>query len=706
MRRARFRARLGWNVAVAGWALASVVVAMPATAVTDAGEAGATESVPPTILWVAAGPSSIAGGTTTTLHWNAPGATSASIAPGVGTVPARGSVSVAPGATTTYTLTAGNGGGSTTKSVTVRVGPYPTSAPLRAVHMVTPLGGQRFTAPASLRLFASASNGFVDSGCGSDGNAQGCADRVDFYVDDQVVAQVPKTQSEYSVFKANVAGIAAGAHRVWARGIYTDPRGPMQTLDSEAMGIVVDPPPPYANTVSLSGDVVLAGSQNYELVGAPGARIRLEGNGHRILSTSSWSGTLRLVDVDVFGFGQLAHPDAGIAVSTSGSVQVERCVFEATNALSLTLRGSAGAVVRGNQFRSNMFMIEAQQPTYTADRSYPAVELAGPSTAPKVFQANNVGLGWVDLAGVDNWLVGGDQPEHGNVVMGARAGISVQSSSRVVVRGNLSYHVYYGGWSQGNNFELDGSEDILVEHNVIGGGSWPIRGLGGELRGNLVLDAGHQWLWITDSGARVHHNVFADGEGDVAGIWLIYQPQDVEVYNNTLDGFGNPEFIRPALVGGGSIGSLRSNAFVGFRRRPAVQVDGTVDADHNLFFGQQSNPQNYSDDRHPQHDVGGLNAQVEPQLTGPIEPFRFGWTDLWTRAVTVRQVLASYRADYTPAAGSPLLGAGDPAVAPGNNVGAVGNGDATDVFGNPGAGFADGFERGNTGAWAGAYGGG
>jgi hypothetical protein len=44
-------------------------------------------------------------------------------------------------------------------------------------------------------------------------------------------------------------------------------------------------------------------------------------------------------------------------------------------------------------------------------------------------------------------------------------------------------------------------------------------------------------------------------------------------------------------------------------------------------------------------------------------------------------VLAYYRQTYSPGAGSPLVGAGDPADGAGNNIGAIGAGEATDRFG-------------------------
>ena len=50
----------------------------------------------------------------------------------------------------------------------------------------------------------------------------------------------------------------------------------------------------------------------------------------------------------------------------------------------------------------------------------------------------------------------------------------------------------------------------LAEHNVIREGHWVCRGIEGEFRNNLVLEAhGHNHLQIGK--ARVHHNIFARG---------------------------------------------------------------------------------------------------------------------------------------------------------------------------------------------------
>lgn len=81
---------------------------------------GAAPTGAPTITSFSAAPSTISAGGTSTLAWSASGATSLSIAPGVGTVTGT-SVQVHPTATTQYVLTATNASGSATASASVTV---------------------------------------------------------------------------------------------------------------------------------------------------------------------------------------------------------------------------------------------------------------------------------------------------------------------------------------------------------------------------------------------------------------------------------------------------------------------------------------------------------------------------------------------------------------------------------------------------------
>jgi len=87
------------------------------------GESPAGPKAPtyPTISSFTASPSTIKRGKTSTLSWSSSNCTSASIDQGIGSVPCSGSRVVDPLEDTTYTLTATNADGSSTKSCSITV---------------------------------------------------------------------------------------------------------------------------------------------------------------------------------------------------------------------------------------------------------------------------------------------------------------------------------------------------------------------------------------------------------------------------------------------------------------------------------------------------------------------------------------------------------------------------------------------------------
>jgi len=78
---------------------------------------------------LSASPAAIVQGQCTTLTWLSTNATSASIAPGVGSVDLSGARQVCPGSTTDYMITATGAGGSQTAAATVAVTPAPPAVP-------------------------------------------------------------------------------------------------------------------------------------------------------------------------------------------------------------------------------------------------------------------------------------------------------------------------------------------------------------------------------------------------------------------------------------------------------------------------------------------------------------------------------------------------------------------------------------------------
>lgn len=107
------------------WLLVALLLIIPACMPTTA---PAPESLP-VIVAFNASPGQISSGNSATLRWNVTGATNVQIDQGIGTVGLAGTQSVAPGTSTTYTLTASNSVGVANQSITVSVTSMPSPAP-------------------------------------------------------------------------------------------------------------------------------------------------------------------------------------------------------------------------------------------------------------------------------------------------------------------------------------------------------------------------------------------------------------------------------------------------------------------------------------------------------------------------------------------------------------------------------------------------
>jgi hypothetical protein len=110
--------------------IASVSLALEAQAPPPAGFPGEPPEGPPAeIVRFEATPSTVAMGQSVTLRWEARNTYSLEIQPAIGVVPTRGSRTLTPAATTTYTLTVTGTGGSKTAQTTVTVaGTAPSSS--------------------------------------------------------------------------------------------------------------------------------------------------------------------------------------------------------------------------------------------------------------------------------------------------------------------------------------------------------------------------------------------------------------------------------------------------------------------------------------------------------------------------------------------------------------------------------------------------
>src|SRR5262249_35220638 len=156
------------------------------------------------------------------------------------------------------------------------------------------------------------------------------------------------------------------------------------------------------------------------------------------------------------------------------------------------------------------------------------------------------------------------------------------SSTNLVVRRNFSDHVYFGGWSQGNNFEAGNEASLLAEDNVFVGSSWTVRGMAGEFRYNLLLSAGEGWM-LVEAGAFVHHTLFVGGDNNRSGLYNPYGNTGIVIANNTIDGLGGTPFSGVNAIGVTGSETVSSNLFLDLPYTPVEIVSGSLAADYNLF---------------------------------------------------------------------------------------------------------------------------
>jgi hypothetical protein len=585
--------------------------------------------------------------------------------------------------------------------------PIPRQVDGPYIRIQSPVTGMRFTAPATVRIYADASDIAA--------NDQD-AFTVNFFLNGRPAGTFTGDASHNGYWALTVNNVPAGTYAITTSFTASN----HQTVTSPPVTVYVDTPAVSSGPAfNLSADVVLSGSQDASYSGTPDNHCVINGNGFQIRSTGTFTGTLNIFNCDIRGLGAAAKPAIDVTVSGSGSVNLAGNVFDTFGTVAVGSNGQAQVTVRNNEFRENTLVPVTSLPTEYAGQTLPVFHATGNSTPQKFFQGNNVGLSTVLFENTNNWLIGGNSDSESNVLMGVRCGFTISGSSNMVLRGNYSQHNYPHRMSQADNFQLDG-DGFLAEHNVIRNSSWPVRGMGGELRYNLIDTGGSadQVVQGVRSGTRIHHNVFAftvsqTVYGPGTGFSLIYNVDNVQFYNNVMDGGGT--FMQftgaPISVSSGSfLGSLRNNVFYNFASRigtPALggaQGESTSPpllrlrySDYNDFFNPDADNQtNYGlgvvglspgSAGYGQHDLGGFNGHVNPRFTQPtVLPFPFAPEEIWTRAKKVSDVLATYRAMYTPASGSPLIGTGDPQDGPGTNIGAVGNGEPADQFGRFGNG--------------------
>ena len=466
--------------------------------------------------------------------------------------------------------------------------------------------------------------------------------------------------------------------------------------------------------LGVSEDLILAGDDVLEVHGTADKPCRIDANAQQIRSTADWRGHVKVAYCEFRSLGSAKKPALDLTATGDGDrITIEHSHFLACGAVHLANEGNSATIFRHNTLHANSMVPVTNLP----DQSPPGFRAAGKSPARKLFQGNHVARSIVAFEGTNNWLIGGARDEDANILIGMRASLTIAHCAKMTIRGNYVHtEIPSFRWSQVHTLAVvSPCPELLVEHNILRHGQWVVRGLSGEFRYNLVLDAdAHNFIVGPQAGTRIHHNIFARyctvDPNLNSSIAVIYKGDDIQIYNNTFDA-GGKTLARPWHVPAIEVGpsaflaSLRNNVFfnhpTNFSTGSATIRPGFVEkksdpgparlgyADYNLFYNPEAKSiQNYAlsvagkneraDAGFGKHDVpagGAKNAQIEPKFKGPLPTaFPFSDDDIRVRKVTVAKILAHYRDAYMPADGSPLIGAGDPADGVGSFIGAVGTG--------------------------------
>jgi MYXO-CTERM domain-containing protein len=474
------------------------------------------------------------------------------------------------------------------------------------------------------------------------------------------------------------SGLSVGTHMIVARGLFSSNGSTVMNVDSSPVTIVVDPWPSDKTVINLTSDMTMA-DLDWE-------NVAVKGNGHVV----TVSGNVVIKNSLITGLGSLLNTGMKGMVA---SADIEDSVFEATGEVSLNFNGSGMGVIKNNEFRANNLI--RFDPSNDPDKS-PVIVITGSNNTPKQFQGNRMGAGRVVFDHVSNWLIGGDTDDQSNIIMGPRGVLYlVNNITDVTVRGNYDHHFYRGGWSQGFNLNFSCLEcgdaagtRVLIEHNYMRGGSWPLQSLVGEFRYNVIVHYGHDWWRGATTGAIAHHNLFvSDGTGDLnEGVWMYTGETGVLIYNNTFDGGAKiGDFIGPdvRVEKTSRVTSFRNNLItysIGTGPHIIGDPDTFLYADYNSFYSpDRTTKQNYmltitgkteGSDGFAGHDVSGTGAigVMDGQLDAspfadtriyPIETI-IDEGAVWNKTQKVSAILAAFRAHYTPAAGAPIIDTGDP----------------------------------------------
>jgi len=475
-------------------------------------------------------------------------------------------------------------------------------------------------------------------------------------------------------------------------------------------------------TYTLTQDLVLNGADTLDGKGTVDAPCIIAGNGHAIIG-KGLTGHVKIQNCVFQGMGGNVETAPALELTAQGSadVSITGSVFDACGSIKLHADGQATVTFNDNLLKDNgIAYIEDE---LVGSHYDPAFFADGSSTASKVFQGNRIYRDAAHFDGVTNWLIGGYGDQFSNLVIGHRGVIRVRGD-HVKVVGNFINPQYQLTSPDVENIVVGSDSDtpdLIVEHNVLRGGEWVLRECQGEVRYNLIAEMnGHAWVKGPHD-CNLHHNLFVNYEtpdpNREAGVDAVYFTKHLNIYNNTFDGGGMISKLNAPAIHAGKgrlIERVSSNAITNFLIPSSMAAVSSTDdetqydtdpppgdarmhfADYNLFYNPDSpGVPDYSlqvepDDKTPLmkgsagfalHDVHGAPAFKGPMPTA----FPFANSDIESGTVKVSTMLAHYRDLYTPNAGSPLIGAGDPTLDANNNIGAIGQGadkDPNDQFGS------------------------
>jgi len=451
-------------------------------------------------------------------------------------------------------------------------------------------------------------------------------------------------------------------------------------------------------TLTLTEDLVLSGGDSLDVRGTREARCTIVGNGHSIRTADQWTGKIKIAACDFRGLGGPKAHAMEARASGASEVTLDGCVFDESSSLSIRTDDRSTARVTNCTLLENSTVVVDK----AREKSLPIVVARGGSTAAKVFQGNRVYKSHLEIDG-PNWQI------EDNLLIGWRSGVFATGAG-TVVKGNYIHVLMprtadFPWWSQVASFTT--AKGALAEHNVIRDGEWIVQFVEGEFRNNVICDINDHNFLRNGSTGRIHHNIFFAGKPDhppgsqSACIFVVYAPKEketgTEIFNNVFDANGILNVPGVEVNPNGFVKSVRNNAFVRFnhqdkyiRHAQAMYTAQWEEAptsppparlgyvDYNLYYSPTAKTHRLyalgvagkaeKDDGFGKHDL----AEVDPRFKGPLpQVFPFDDVDIRSGKVTVAQMLARFRDIYTPADGSPLIGAGDPADGAGTDIGAV-----------------------------------